>query len=105
MRRWLRKGRNEALAKLATSGSVRPSSDVLTARKDGTAVLLDLRREIYLSLDEAGSIIWSEVEQGSPRAQIYERLAAEYEAPVELLRADADRFLGEMLERGLVEAA
>lgn len=105
MRRWLMKGRHDTPALLATRDRVRPSGDVLTARKDGTAVLLDLRREIYLSLDEAGSIIWAEVEQGSPRAQIYDRLAAEFEAPVELLQADADRFLGELMERGLVVAA
>lgn len=105
MRNWLRKGPGRTPAKLATSDVVRPSPDVLTAHKDGVAVLLDLRREIYLSLDEAGTIIWSELEQGARPGTIYERLAAEFAAPVEVLQADADRFLAELRERGLLEVA
>jgi len=105
MRNWLRKGPVRTSAELATVAAVRPSRDVLTARKDGAAVLLDLRREVYLSLDEAGSIIWAEVERGAPRTRICERLAEEYAAPAELLRDDVDRFLRELVDRGLVEAA
>ncbi|HSJ26317.1 MAG TPA: PqqD family protein [Longimicrobiales bacterium] len=76
---------------------------MLTARRDGVAVLLDLDREVYLTLDETGAVIWEELERGSSRADICRRLAAEFDAAEEILEQDADTFLRELHSRGLVE--
>jgi hypothetical protein len=94
---WFRRAERD----IGVNGVLRPSRDVLTAFRDGAAVLLDLRREVYLTLDEAGAIIWQELERGTPVDRIPDRLAAEFDAPVELLRADTERFLGELARRGL----
>jgi hypothetical protein len=89
----------------AEPAALRPCRDVLAAMRDGTTVLLDLRREIYLTLDEAGTVIWQEVEQGADTDRICSRLAEEFDAPPAELRADAERFLADLRSRGLVVRA
>lgn len=101
MIRWLSK-RGGPGREPGSGGGLRPSRNVLTARRDGTAVLLDLDREVYLTLDETGAVIWEELERGSSRADICRRLVAEFDAPRDLLERDADVFLQELQSRGLV---
>jgi hypothetical protein len=99
---WLTKARSAAGDRVATPARLRPSRDVLTAERDGLAVLLDLRREIYLTLDEAGTVIWHEVRHGASTEAVVDRLSAEFDAPAEVLHADAERFLADLHGRGLV---
>jgi hypothetical protein len=82
---------------------IRPTRDVLVAEQDGTAVLLDLRREVFHGLDEVGTRIWRGLESGVTPSSIAEDLAAEYDAPAAAVRADVARFVDELLDRGLVE--
>jgi hypothetical protein len=101
----LRKSRASSAARPSRNRTLRPSRDVLTAEQGGLTVLLDLRREIYLGLDEVGAAIWREVEAGAGPLLIAERLRQEYDAPAEVLRLDVERFLAELEDRGLVEQA
>jgi hypothetical protein len=80
----------------------RPARDVFMAESGGLAVLLDLRQEVYFGLDEVGTAIWQEVEKGAALAAITDRLAGEFDAPVAVLRADAERFIAELEARRLV---
>lgn len=84
---------------------LRPNRDVFSAAQDGTTVLLDLRRQVYLGIDEVGTHIWKGVERGASRAEIERELLDEYEAPAETIRSDTQQFLSELFERGLVVRA
>jgi hypothetical protein len=101
----LRKARSARVTERGPATRVRPARDVLSAGEGGIVVLLDLQREVYLGLDEVGTVIWQEVEDGSDRMAIVERLRCEFDAPDDVLRADADRFLEELETRGLVVPA
>jgi hypothetical protein len=81
---------------------VRPGRDVLSAVRDGRCVLLDLRSEQYLGLDEVGTLIWTCMEAGAAVDEVVERLSAEYDAPRAVLEADAGRFVEDLLRRRLV---
>jgi transglutaminase superfamily protein/coenzyme PQQ synthesis protein D (PqqD) len=69
------------------------------------AVLLDLRSGKYLALNDVGGRIWQGIERGEPRAAILARLEAEIEAPAGRVREDADTFLSQLLDRGLIRLA
>jgi hypothetical protein len=97
---WLSRTRRRA--EPAPGAVLHPARDVLTARRDGAAVLLDLKREVYLSLDETAAIIWEEIERGADTESIHRRLAAEFDAPDDVLQRDATAFLRELCDRGLV---
>lgn len=79
-----------------------PSPDVLTARADGAAVLLDLNSEQFLGLDDTGSAIWSAIEGGGSINTIVAALAEEFDADRAQLECDARHFVDELLTRGLV---
>ncbi|HEX6307271.1 MAG TPA: PqqD family protein [Longimicrobiales bacterium] len=95
----VRRGDPEAGAKL------RPARDVLTAEKDGVAVLLDLRHAVYIGLDEVGTVAWREIERGATAEALTERICEEYEAPRETVRADMQRFVADLRRKRLVVSA
>lgn len=84
---------------------VRPSRDVFMAERDGLAVLLDLRREVYLGLDEVGTVAWREIENGATAEAVTRRVCEEYDAPAEAVRADIQEFIDELRRRRLVVSA
>jgi hypothetical protein len=84
---------------------LRPARDVLAGERDGVTVLLDLRREVYLGLDEVGTAIWREIERGAEPAQIVERLCSEFDAPREVVEQDTHAFLATLVRRGLAVRA
>jgi hypothetical protein len=81
---------------------LKPARDVLGAERDGLIVLLDLRREVYLGLDEVGSAIWRAIETGARLQEIQLSVAAEFEAPAELIERDTARFVEDLANRGLI---
>lgn len=99
--------RLRARPSLTVDGDTRlmPNRDVFSAAQDGITVLLDLRRQVYLGIDEVGTHIWRGIERGASRVEIEQELLAEYEAPPETIRSDTQRFLTELVERGLVVRA
>lgn len=84
---------------------VRPARDVLTAERDGVAVLLDLKRAVYFSLDEVGTTAWREIEHGASAELVAARICEEYEAPHDAVLADMKRFIGTLRRERLVVAA
>ncbi|HEY0141788.1 MAG TPA: PqqD family protein [Thermoanaerobaculia bacterium] len=65
-------------------------------------VLLDFDGAVYYGLDEVGARIWQLLGETESIDGIVETLAGEYETTRETLRADVERLLGELAERGLV---
>lgn len=86
----------------AATDRLGPNRDVLSAEQDGLIVLLDLRREVYLGLDEVGTVIWRGIERGATCAEIRHDLSFEFDAPIDVLCDDADRFITDLLHRQLV---
>lgn len=86
-------------------GGVRPARDVIAAEREGLAVLLDLRRDVYFSLDEVGTVVWHEIEQGHGVAEAAARVCEEYDAPRDAAQHDVERFVAELVARGLVVRA
>lgn len=75
---------------------------VLFRELDGEAVILNLNTESYLGLDDVGTRIWTALTSQPSVQAAYEALLSEYDVSPEVLRADLERLLGEMLEHGLI---
>jgi hypothetical protein len=84
---------------------LRPARDVFMAERDGIAVLLDLRREVYLGLDEVGTMAWREIENGASADSVALRVCEEYDAPADAVRADIHQFVADLKRRRLVVRA
>jgi hypothetical protein len=82
---------------------LRASSRVVAAERDGCTVLLDLRGERYFGLDESGTRFWALLSDSRTVGEAAVELAAEYDAPVEQLEADARSFAEHLVSVGLLE--
>lgn len=83
----------------------RPAPEVLTATREGRAVLLDARRERFFGLDEVGTSVWAGLEAGMTFTEIVDTLETEYDAPRERLELDVSTFLSNLAESKLVVPA
>ncbi len=98
-------GEASAAAAMEVDGTTyRPSRDVVTARRDGRCVLLDLARTRYWGLDETGSRIWELLLEGLPFDRLIDRMVDEYGEERIRMETDARRFIGTLLDSGLVRS-
>ncbi|HYR06917.1 MAG TPA: PqqD family protein [Longimicrobium sp.] len=82
----------------------RPGAQVGATGQGGHTVLLDYAGGQYYGLDEVGTRIWELVRDGNSLGAIVDRLADEYDAPRDVLQADASALLAELAARRLVRA-
>ena len=75
---------------------------VLFRELDGESVLLNLKTESYLGLDDVGTRMWTVLTSQPSVKAAYEALLSEYDVSSETLRSDLERLLGQMLEHGLI---
>lgn len=68
---------------------------------DADAVLLDVDTGSYFALNEVGGRVWSLCD-GRTVSQIVEVISAEFDAPVEMIRADVLELLGALADEKLV---
>ncbi len=89
----------------AGSGRARltPARHVVSTAHGDRTVLLDSRSGHYYGLDEVGSRIWSLAGAGLTPTTISEKLAQEYDAPVEQLAQDVETFLADLKRSRLLE--
>ena len=85
---------------------LKPHPDVVYTEFDQTsAALLDLTTKRYYTLNETGSLIWSQFsDEGKEIGGIAERLTEVYEISLEDARRHVEEFLGELEREGLVVA-
>jgi hypothetical protein len=83
----------------------RVSPDAIFRDLDGEAVVLDLGRGHYFGLNAVATRIWQLIEEGAPAGLIVATLAAEYEAPPEVIEADVERLVEALESRGLLAGA
>ena len=66
------------------------------------AIVLDLDRGAYLSLNKVAGQIWRRLADGAAPGTIASELAASCGVDEQRVRADVERFLNEVQEKGLV---
>jgi hypothetical protein len=81
--------------------------DVLSLVHGGYAVLLDLRTERYLVLDEVGAYVWALIVQagddGLSLPAAVESLAGEFDAPQAVLERDIGALIDQLRRLGVVQ--
>ena len=88
---------------IAFNSSLSPSPDVMVRTVGEESVLLDLKTERYLGLDEVSSRFWELLTGGRNIQSAYDILLEEFEVDPERLRQDIDDFVQELIKFGLVE--
>ena len=81
---------------------LRVGDDVVFRELDGEAVILNLGSGIYFGLDDVGTRFWQLIEQDGRVALALEALESEYDVETEVLRADVDRLVAALVEKGLM---
>lgn len=72
---------------------------------DGEAIILDVTRGAYYSLDGAGAVVWSCLESGYPVAAIPGILETRYEGSPDQFRQEVEALTDHLLREGLVVPA
>lgn len=78
--------------------------DELSWRQVGDEVIvLDLRSNAYLSINETGTALWEMLVNGSTPATMSERLMSEFSVDEDRARADVEAFVAMLTERDLLQ--
>ena len=84
---------------------VRPRRDDLAWRRvGGEAVLLDLRSNVYLSINETGTFLWDRMQDGATQAELAAALAERYELAQETADADVSEFIAVLRQRQFLDS-
>ena len=79
-----------------------PAPHVTSTREGDRTVLLDHQGGAYFGLDEVGTRVWDLLGGGATLAEVADALAAEYDAPVDVLRRDTQQLVSRLRGSGLV---
>lgn len=84
------------------SDCARIAPEVLIQEVGGESVLLDLKTERYLGLDEVGTRMWQAILSSDSIQAAYDTLLAEYDVTPEQLEGDLRDLLNRLLENALI---
>jgi hypothetical protein len=87
---------------LSFSDRVRIAPEVMIREIGGESVILDLKTERYLGLDEVGTRMWQVLMDSASIQSAYDTLLAEYEVAPERLERDLRELLDQLLKNVLV---
>lgn len=79
--------------------------DQVSTELEGEAVILGLADGIYYGLDGVGALVWERLREPRSVAELRDAVTAAYDVDAETAERDLLALLGELAERGLVEAA
>ena len=65
-------------------------------------VMLDMERDVYLSLNEVGSRVWALIEEGHSGQAIVDILVDEYEIDRETLEKDVTDLVQKMIDKSII---
>ena len=88
---------------IAFDSIISVSSDVMVRKVGEESVLLDLKTERYLGLDNVSARFWDLLTSGGSIQSAYDTLVEEFEVEPERLRNDLHDFVQELIQFGLVE--
>jgi hypothetical protein len=83
---------------------IKRAADVLFERVGDDTAVLDLATGTYTRLNSTGSALWERLADPTTVADLGAHLAREFDLAPAVARADADRFVVMLRERGLLEA-
>lgn len=69
------------------------------------AVILDVETAAYFSLDGVGLRIWELIGEKRSLDEISREIAAEYDAPEDVIRRDCEELIGRLRKEKIVEPA
>lgn len=76
--------------------------EALVATLSDGAVLLNLQTKRYFSLNETGTRIWEQVQEGADEESIVGTMVREYEVDEATARREVRRILDELMEAELI---
>ena len=88
---------------LSFDSTISISPDVMVRKVGEESVLLDLKTERYLGLDDVSARFWDLLTSGEPIQSAYDKLLEEFEVDPDRLRHDLDAFVQELIQFGLIE--
>lgn len=88
--------------RLAPPDTFAPSPRVRCREIGGEAVLLDLDRGTYFSLNETGTAAWAGLVAGRTLGEVHAELLARFDVEEEILWRDLEALVGDLLDQGLL---
>ena len=83
---------------------LRPSPDAFANAIGEETVLLHVKRGIYYGLDPVGTRIWEGLNDDVRPRELCRRVAAECDVSLDVVEADARKFLNDLVENQIVVA-
>lgn len=80
----------------------RVSDQVEWRAVDDEVIILDLRTQLYLNLNDSGAVLWKGVNDEAGFGELVSRLRARFDVDVDQASADVRSFLDDLVEHGLV---
>jgi hypothetical protein len=77
-------------------------SDLAWQNIRGELVAIDMRSEVYLNGNRTAIVVWEMLEPGATRAELAQRLVAEFDIEPDRALSDVDGFLAELQVAGLL---
>jgi hypothetical protein len=77
--------------------------EVMVREVGGESVVLDLKTEKYLGLDDVATSMWQALTTAESVEAAYKVLAANFDVEGEQLRHDLDDFVQELIKLGLID--
>lgn len=84
--------------------SIKIAPEVIFREIGGEAIILNLKTERYLGLDEVGTRIWEVLQASGSVKSTFETLLEEYDVEASRLESDFNEFIDKLIENGLVTA-
>ncbi|MGA7673657.1 MAG: PqqD family protein [Rhizomicrobium sp.] len=82
---------------------VRRQADWVVAKVGDEAVMMSVRRDKNIGLNEVGVQIWEAIETPRSVDEICRLLMMRFDVTPEICRVEVERFLGELRDNGAVE--
>jgi outer membrane protein assembly factor BamB len=82
--------------------SYTPPDSVTWKTVSSGTVLLNLESGEYYTLNDTGSLIWSDLIEKKPLPEIVEHLSTEFDCAIETAQADVDEYLNYLLGEKLL---
>lgn len=80
-----------------------PAPDVVIRDLGGEAVILDLATGTYFGLNDSGTRMWQLIEEHRTLSVVVERLAEEFDTPIERLEMDLHALVERLVAKGLLQ--